>query len=357
MEYWSSCSLFLVHIGLNPHVFRVWFPFLQWLIAAYIAAHAMDDDSPLSIWQLEMPSILGVAAHGSEVLDDLESVSVDWDYDSSVEAQYEREAIAEDEDLEILMACSKSSCNSVVSVSGCSLSEPLCPPPIQYNTLLPDNVDLGCFQPRSFLESEAKKSLLRGLIDGALVAGLMDELPTSFRGIHGGDNFGSLLSPRVFNAGAFTHGPHAGLHLCTLAHELPVLALVSLVRGARPDLYFSTVSLLRNARAVMHRDCHNHARTVNFAIPLTQFSGGEIFVEDAAGDSQMGQFRVTGKAMPLLKDFEPSPVEFNPRLWHCTLLWGGERVILVACHIRNPDRLPRLAAEQLRNIGFRIRLR
>ena len=317
----------------------------------------MGDDSPLAIWQLEMPSIFGVAAHGSEVLDELDSISFDWDCDSSVEAQYEREAIAEDEDFDALMACSTNSGNSAVSASGYSLGEPLCPPPIQCNTLLPDNIDLGCFQPRSFLESEAKKSLLRGLIDGALVAGLVDELPTSFRGIHGSDNCGSLLSPRVFNAGAFIHGPRAGLHLCTLAHELPVLVLVSLIRGARPDLYFSTVSLLRNVRAEMHRDCHNRARTVNFAIPLTHFSGGEIFVEDAAGDSQMGQFRVKGKVMPLLQDLEPLPVEFNPRLWHCTLPWGGERVILVAYHIRNPDRLPRLAAEQLCNMGFRIRLR
>ena len=184
----------------------------------------MDDDSPLSIWQLEMPSILGMAAHGSKALDEVDSVSFDWDYDSSVEAQYEREAIAEDEDLEALMACSTSSGNSAVSLSGCSMGEPLCPPQIQYNTLLPDNIDLGCFQPRSFLESEAKKSLLRGLIDGALVAGLINELPTSFRGIHGGDNFGSQLPPRVFNAGAFIHGPHAGLHLCTLANELPVFS-------------------------------------------------------------------------------------------------------------------------------------
>ena len=321
----------------------------------YATLAAMEDDSPLSIWQMELPSILGVAAHGSEALDEAGSVSFDWDYDSSVEAQYEREAIAEDEDLEALMACSTSSGDSAVSTGDFQVGVPSSPLKLQYNVLLPDNVDLGCFQPKSFLESEAKKSLLRGMIDGDLVASLVDELPTSFRGIHGGDNFGSQLPPRAFNAGAFIHGPHAGVHLGTLTNELPVLVLVSLVRGVRPDLFFSTVSLLRNVRAIMHRDCHNHARTVNFAMPLTQFSGGEIFVEDAAGDSCMGQFRTVGRVMPLLTDLDPSPVEFNPRLWHCTLPWGGERVILVAYHIRNPEKLSDAAVEQLRKTGFRIR--
>ena len=319
----------------------------------------MDIEDAYCLWQLELPSILGVAAPGSEVLDAGESASFDLDYDSSEEARYEQEAIAADEELEALMGSSTGSHGSSVSdsVHGFRLAMQLSVqlPPIYYNTLLPENVDLGCFQPRSALESETKKALLRGLMPGELVASMVDMLPSSTRSIHGLDNFGSCLEPRAFTAGAFIHGPHAGLHTVTMENELAVLVLVSVVRGVRPDMAFSTVSLLRNLKATIHRDCHNHAQTYNFVLPMTHFSGGEVFVEDPYGKSSMGPRNITGSVFPLLVDSEPSPVEFCPRLWHCNLPWGGERVILVAFHIRNPERLSGDAALQLGRMGFRLR--
>ena len=166
--------------------------------------------------------------------------------------------------------------------------------------------------------------------------------------------FGSRLLPRAFNAGAYIHGPHSGLHGTTMEYEIPVLLLTSVVRGTRPNLKFSTVSLLRNMRAALHRDRHNHAATTNLVLPLTQFTGGEVFVEDSSGTSIQGNPPIAGTVFPLLCDQEPTPVEFNPRLLHCTLPWGGERVILVAFHIRNPDMLPSQAAEQLIKMGVSL---
>ena len=253
------------------------------------------------------------------------------------------------------MGSSTDSHVSAVSGSAFGFHWQLQLPQIYYNTLLPENVDLGCFQPRSSLEAEAKKALLRGLMPGDLVASLADALPSSLRSIHGCGNFGSSLAPRAFTAGAFIHGPHAGLHTVTMEYELAVLVLVSVVRGMRPEMAFSTISLLRNIQATMHRDCHNHAQTYNFVLPMTHFSGGEVFVEDPYGKSSMGPWSIAGTVLPLLVDSEPSPVEFSPRLWHCNLPWGGERVILAAFHIRNPEMLPGNAALQLGRMGFRLR--
>ena len=230
-------------------------------------------------------------------------------------------------------------------------------PLIHYNTLLPENIDLGCFQPRSCLEAEAKKALARGMVTGELIAMMAEELPTSFRSIHSCGNFGSKLAPKAFTAGAYIHGPHAGMHLVTLEFEILVLVFVSVIRGMRPELYFSSASLLRNIQAVLHRDCHNHARSTNLVLPVTMFSGGELFVEDRHGASVMGPSRIAGSVFPLLYDLEPCPVEFNPRLWHCNLPWGGERTILVAYHIRNPEKLPGHAASQLSRMGFQLRKR
>ena len=274
---------------------------------------AMVDEDTRSIWRLELPS-----------MDEGESASFDLDYDSSEEARYEQEAIAANEDLEELMALSTDSNASAVPSSVSSFRWRLQLPQIYYNTLLPENVDLGCFQPRSSLEADAKKALLRGLMPGDLVARLAEELPSSLRSIHGCGNFGSRLAPKAFTAGAFIHGPHAGLHTVTMEYELAVLVLVSVVRGMRPGMAFSTISLLRNIQASMRRDCHNHAQTCNFVLPMTQFSGGEIFVEDQYGMSRMGPWSLAGTVFPLLVDSEPSPVEFSPRLWHCIIISRGE---------------------------------
>ena len=328
------------------------------LVATTATADATDEDTLMSLWRLELPSILGVAMPGSEVLDE-ESVSVDMDYDSSEEARYEQACIEAEVDHERLMECSTAS-EAAKEVERDSehafpCMHPVAEPELYYNSLLPDNVDLGCFQPRTYLESAAKKALARGMIPGVMIARLADELPTSLRNIHGCGNFGSHLSPRAFTAGAYIHGPHAGMHLATSDFEILALVLISVVRGMRPEMYFSSVSLLRNIQSTLHRDCHNHARSTSMVLPVTMFSGGELFIEDKQGSSFMGSSRVAGSVHPLISDQEPCPVEFNPRLWHCNLPWGGERVVLVAYHIRNPELLPPHVALRLSQMGFRLR--
>ena len=201
----------------------------------------MDAEDLLSLWQLELPSILGVAAPGSEVLDD-ESATFDMNYDSSEEARYEQAAIEADADHDQLMAHSTDSEAGEDSESGLEHvflhSLPTVSPELCYNTMLPANVDLGCFQPRCCLEAAAKKALARGMVDGELIARMVDVLPNSVWSIHKYDNFGSKLSPRAFTAGAYIHGPHAGMHMATLEYEILVLVLISVVRSMRPDCIF-----------------------------------------------------------------------------------------------------------------------
>ena len=213
------------------------------------------------------------------------------------------------------------SCSAPSSPMNYEILWPHLSPQICYNTLMPPSVDLDCFQPRTRLEADAKKALSQGMVLGEILARLTEELPSSLRAVHGDPPFGSRLLPRAFNAGAYIHGPHSGLHGTTMEYEIPVLLLTSVVRGMRPNFTFSTVSLLRNVRAALHRDSHNHAAASDLVLPLTQFTGGEVFVEDSSGTSIQGNPPIAGMVFPLLCDQEPTPVEFNPRLLHCTLPW------------------------------------
>ena len=64
---------------------------------------------PSELWELELPSVLGVAVPRSWMLDDNLSVSFDSEFDSSEEARHEMAAIEADEDHDRLMARSTDS--------------------------------------------------------------------------------------------------------------------------------------------------------------------------------------------------------------------------------------------------------
>ena len=74
---------------------------------------------------------MGVAAPGAEVLDEDDSVSFDFEYDSSEEARYEQEAMAEDLDHDRLMASStdSESCSAPPSTTRYGLLWPYLSPP------------------------------------------------------------------------------------------------------------------------------------------------------------------------------------------------------------------------------------
>ena len=151
----------------------------------------MDEEELRSLWLLELPSILGVAAPGAEVLDEGDSVSFDVEYDSPEEARYEQEAIAEDSDHDRLMASStdSESCSAPSTPMNYEILWPHLSPQNCYNTLMPPSVDLDCFQPRTRLEADAKKALSQGMVPGDILARLTEELPSSLRAVHGDPPF------------------------------------------------------------------------------------------------------------------------------------------------------------------------
>ena len=155
-------------------------------------------------------------------------------------------------------------------------------------------------------------------------------------------------APTSFISGAYIHGPHAGLHSTMRQYPSFTHLLVCIVRTQVPDCFFSTVSIHRNCVARVHRDSHNHACIPNYIIPVSEFTNGQLWIENPQETVIMDS--LPGIALPITLPF----VSFDPRLRHATLPWEGTRTVLIAFHIRSAWRLSPEPLQSLQNAGFRV---
>ncbi|CAE7041878.1 unnamed protein product [Symbiodinium sp. CCMP2592] len=157
-----------------------------------------------------------------------------------------------------------------------------------------------------------------------------------------------------FTTGAFQAGGLVGVRsnalqmpwvtalLCRIVHS------VLLGEGAE-DYHFTSLTLSRNVHSGIHRDGNNHPSCNNLLIPLSRFSGGELWCYNAAS----GDVCYPGTDLPgLAHAVTPPFLEFDSRELHGTLHWTGVRVILAVFHMKTPEDLSDGEMQFLRQVGF-----
>ena len=83
--------------------------------------------------------------------------------------------------------------------------------------------------------------------------------------------------------GAYCKGGKEGLWEATKQFPKATEALARFVRQASPAFKFSAIMMFRDIKTPMHRDSRN-APFPNLVIPIGDFEGGEIWVEDSLGN-------------------------------------------------------------------------
>ena len=183
------------------------------------------------LWELEGPSIYGLAHSRSAALDSPTWSTPPWESSESETSVTDATLGAPSE---------------VVSDSMTDGPGPIARCPLAYNVCLPYELDLACFQPATPEEASLKKSLHQGHVNVPDLEAVLASLPSKTRAHHLVDSMGSTLPPLAFTAGAFAHGPMIGLHNNTTRYELAVLAVASIVRSLAPCHKFSSFTVLRN---------------------------------------------------------------------------------------------------------------
>ncbi|CAE7253222.1 unnamed protein product [Symbiodinium sp. CCMP2592] len=133
-------------------------------------------------------------------------------------------------------------------------------------------------------------------------------------------------------------------------HDSSLVAPTGLVLQAFPEADFGAVAVFKNLRTPLHVDINNSPGSVNYLIPVSSFTGGEVwqegqgsvFVRDELGHPLMGS----------LLPVADGPCVVDPRRTHCTMPWVGERVLLVACKPAHTRALSIAFKQQLQSLGF-----
>ncbi|CAE7193933.1 unnamed protein product [Symbiodinium sp. CCMP2592] len=156
--------------------------------------------------------------------------------------------------------------------------------------------------------------------------------------------------PSSFSTGAYNKGGLTGLRKACHDFPLATKCLVRFVRSMRPFHPFSTISIYDNVCTALHKDSRN-ACCENLIIPLTQFSGGELWMQQDQGATPQifGGSEVFGTAVPI----PPEGLCFDARgILHCTMPWKGRRLIAVAFTVSKTEELKKSDAQLLEDLGI-----
>ena len=156
---------------------------------------------------------------------------------------------------------------------------------------------------------------------------------------------------KSFYAGMYSHGGISDLRSTCRENAEPIKLFSSLIRAVHPKLHFTSLVVLDGSQTGIHRDTQN-AYAPNLVIPLTHFSGGELFLEDSRGQlHNVGELTLRGTKVSLSN----GPVAFDARsVNHGGLPSPDRRVVLVAYCLKGTSRLRPEARMTLSQLGFRL---
>ncbi|CAE7301965.1 unnamed protein product [Symbiodinium sp. CCMP2592] len=154
-----------------------------------------------------------------------------------------------------------------------------------------------------------------------------------------------------FLCGAYAHGPMTGCK--NLTRDMPwcTAVLCKHVRDNAPGFCFSAVGYLCNVRAEAHRDLHNEPGTKNLIMATHACAGGGLWLEEAGGPIAMivGKTQRAGRFHDLAVG---RPFIFEPKRWHATQPWRGDRGVIVAYTPVGVTKLATADKGFLENLGF-----
>ena len=134
--------------------------------------------------------------------------------------------------------------------------------------------------------------------------------------------------------GAYSHGAFYGATRATeensqLVRYLNAFGRAHLPKGAK----WTSISVSRDNQIPVHRDVNNSEQYPNFGIGVGKYRGGELWVHDPQLTEQspgsLPQVRPDGATIyGRAKATRHQVVCFQPKAWHATCSWSGQRIMV-----------------------------
>ena len=153
--------------------------------------------------------------------------------------------------------------------------------------------------------------------------------------------------------GFYVRGGQARLFNSCTAMPHVCKFFTALVRRVDPSLAFGALQVLSDVQSDFHLDKANEKGSSNLVVPLTVFSGGQLWIKDPKGSHvfTVGDNQHMGR----LEDVALGPVRIDPSVHHAVLPWQGRRVVLVAYMPGFAERLSKQDWSALSGLGFVFR--
>ncbi|OLP73772.1 hypothetical protein AK812_SmicGene46881, partial [Symbiodinium microadriaticum] len=157
--------------------------------------------------------------------------------------------------------------------------------------------------------------------------------------------------------GAFVHGGVAGTRANMKEFPQTTKYLTSFAKYHCGDVKFSALGLAQNAQLGLHRDSHNYHLSKNYVLPLKDFTGGSLWIQqdDVEGEEYVEKLLANGKTIRGVSHemVKGRVISFSPRRWHEVQPWEGERLVLLL-YTPRATKLTSDDVEALNEAGFNL---
>ena len=200
------------------------------------------------------------------------------------------------------------------------------------------------------LNSPAAEKFAKDLLDQAWIPAkqlvdLCKLLPVEHMSRKSADSAGS-----VWVSGAYQKGGLVGLRANLSKFPCSAKCFTKFASSHVPSLCFSSFAVLNQHQSVLHVDANNSCEHPNWICPLTDFRGGDLWVESCWGDTLLEHEGKSLKGSVLPVSCQACFLDASKR--HCVLDWEGERIVLACFLIKDFKKLSAAERDQLSALGF-----
>ncbi|CAE7817553.1 unnamed protein product, partial [Symbiodinium necroappetens] len=167
------------------------------------------------------------------------------------------------------------------------------------------------------------------------------------------------LPPKAWASGVYRHGGVLGVRNSSKEFPYSTRLVNQFIRGVMGEsATWSTFSLHRNLSVKRHRDSHNARDELSYLIPISDFQQGGLWTQAGVDEVVEGDevVMVDGKRgrVKHLQSEEGSKemVSFNPRQWHATMPWTGDRLVLAVYKVRGLNKIKPVDEDVALDLGF-----
>ncbi|CAE7419025.1 unnamed protein product, partial [Symbiodinium microadriaticum] len=167
--------------------------------------------------------------------------------------------------------------------------------------------------------------------------------------------------PKAWASGVYRHGGVLGVRNSTKDYPLATKVVNLFIQEKLGEhACWSTFSMHRNLNVKKHRDSHNARDKASYLIPISDFKDGGLWVQLKTGEEVKEEdVVILDGDRGLVKSFQSEEgnkqvVTFDPRRWHATRQWSGNRLVLAVYNVRGLEKINSFDKEIVERLGVQL---